>query len=118
MAKEPTFSDAAESAAAVGRSGTKVLKSLALVAADKVLGTVQGALGSGQAAVRKAAKKKKRTARKSQPAKRGTAKKAKKTVRKVKGAAKRSATKARRLAKKAKRTVKRAAKKAKRAAKR
>lgn len=117
MAKEPTLSDATQSMKAVGRSGTKVLKSLALVAADKLLGTVQTAAGSGRVAVRQVAKQKS-PGRKSRPAKRRPARPAKKTARKVKSAAKRSVKKTKRAVRKAKRTVKRTARKAKRAGRR
>lgn len=99
MAKKTTLADAQKSLAAVGRSGGKVFRSIALMAADSVLRTVENAAGSGKAAVRQAAGPKKRRAKK-RTAKKGTRKTAVKAAKKA-----------------AKKTVKRAAKTAKRVAK-
>jgi len=100
MAKKTTLADAQKSLAAVGRSGGQVFRSIALMAADSVLRTVENAAGSGKAAVRQAAAPKKRRAKK-RTAKKATRKAAVKAAKKT-----------------AKKTVKRAAKKTKRLAKR
>lgn len=80
MAKKTTLADARKSLAAVGRSGGKVLQSMALMAASSVLGTVESAIGktSGKPKKRTAAKtsavkspaRKKRVVRKAKATKR------------------------------------------------
>ena len=103
MAKKTTLADAQKSLAAVGRSGGKVFRSIALMAADSVLRTVENADGSGKAAVRQAAGPKKRRAKKAtKKTVKRAAKKAKRVAKKTVGKARkatRTATKKRKASK-------------------
>jgi len=110
MAKRTTVADVRKSAAAVGASGARVLKSVALAAAGTVLGTVESAAETGQAALRgvsgPARRKRKVSARKRAGAKKaGAGRKARRGVKRGSGSAGAAKKTVRRLTKKAKSRV-------------